>query len=58
MNINRPISGSSYSVGKDYDGPPTDSSVNEVIERLSFTYMANGKRQIQVENFSKQKISG
>ena len=28
-----------------------------VLESLNFTYTANGKRQIQVENFSKQKMS-
>ena len=28
-----------------------------VLESLSFTYTANGKRQIQVENFSKYKKS-
>ena len=27
--------------------------VREKIESLSFTYTANGKRQFQVENFSK-----
>ena len=27
------------------------------IERLRFTFTANGKRQTQVENFSEQKIS-
>ena len=27
------------------------------VENLSFTYKANGKRQIQVENFSKKKMS-
>ena len=31
---------------------------NQLLERLSFTYTANGKRQIQVvENFSKWKMS-
>ena len=28
-----------------------------LLESLSFTYTANGKRQIQAENFSKQKKS-
>ena len=28
-----------------------------LLESLSFTYAANGKRQIQAENFSKQKKS-
>ena len=28
-----------------------------LIESLSFTYTANGKRQIQVENYSKKKMS-
>ena len=28
-----------------------------IVESLSFSYTANGKRQIQVENFSKYKIS-
>ena len=28
-----------------------------LIESLSFTYTANGRRQIQVENFSKEKTS-
>ena len=28
-----------------------------VLESLNFTYTTNGKRQIQVENFSKQKMS-
>ena len=30
---------------------------NQLLESLSFTYTANGKRQIQVESFSKWKMS-
>ena len=30
---------------------------NQLLESLSFTYTANGKRQIEVESFSKWKIS-
>ena len=29
---------------------------NQLLESLSFTYTANGKRQIQVDNFSKWKM--
>ena len=29
----------------------------EILERLRFTFTANGKRQTQVENFSEKKIS-
>ena len=35
----------------------TASKKQVVLERLNFTYTANGKRQIQAENFSKQKMS-
>ena len=36
----------------------TASSKKQVVlQSLNFTYTANGKRQIQAENFSKQKMS-
>ena len=35
----------------------TSSKKQVVLESLNFTYTANGKRQIQAENFSKQKMS-
>ena len=31
--------------------------VGKLLDSLSITYTANGKRQIQVENFAKQKMS-
>ena len=34
-----------------------DNLYLQILENLSFTYTANGKRQIQVESFSKQKMS-
>ena len=36
----------------------SDIVLVKVYQRLSFTYMANSKCQIQVENFAKQKMSG
>ena len=38
-------------------GPKVVEVYNWLLERLRFTFTANGKRQIQVENFSEYKIS-
>ena len=34
-----------------------DRASKQIIDSLSFTYTANGKRQIQVKNFSQWKMS-
>ena len=36
----------------------TCQGTKSLLERLKVTFMANGKREIEVENFSQQKITG
>ena len=40
-----------------YGTKMTKAVFQGLIERLRFTFIANGKRQTQVENFAEQKIN-